>query len=129
MSLLKSRPQQAAATTETTEDTLRRLAGEAMQLRQQLHEVTQERDNALALLEGNVPQAARWLMAKVARQRQELERRCLTSYARRLVLRAFAEAGHQLTDAQWAYIRAQIADERLRQRAAALLPKAARITD
>jgi len=115
--------------TERPEDTIRRLAQENLKLRAQLGETLGDLDALHDQIAGNYPRATFWLQIKVTRQRRELERRSLRAYARRLVLRAYAEAGHTLTDEQWAEIRQKVADARMLGNLARVLPTAASVTD
>lgn len=114
MSLLSRKPASTAGQA-IMESTIEQLVKEKALLERQLNdararlgehrEVWDENRALQQLLDGQVPEAASWLMAKVARQRKALDAMNRKAVSRRLVLRAFTEAGYRLSPQQWAQVR------------------------
>ncbi|HKD97597.1 MAG TPA: hypothetical protein VKB69_08330 [Micromonosporaceae bacterium] len=88
----------------------------SIDLREQLVELTAERDALRAQLEGDLPRATRWLQRKVWRQATALDllnRRVVTQ---RFVLRTLDGLGRSLSAAEYAAARDAVADAELRER-------------
>jgi hypothetical protein len=85
-------------------------------LRQELVELTAERDALRAQLEGDLPAATRWLQRKVWRQATELDRLNRRVTSQRLVLRTLAELGRTLTADEYRTARGAVTDPQLRNR-------------
>src|SRR5262247_613448 len=88
----------------------------SIDLREQLVELTAERDALRAQLEGDLPRATRWLQRKVWRQAAALDllnRRVVTQ---RFVLRTLDGLGRSLSAAEYAAARDAVADAELRER-------------
>lgn len=85
-------------------------------LRQELVELTAERDALRAQLEGNLPAATRWLQRKVWRQATELDRLNRRVTGQRFVLRRLAELGRTLTADEYRTARDAVTDPQLRNR-------------
>jgi hypothetical protein len=83
-------------------------------LRDQLVELTAERDALRAQLAGDLPSATRWLQRKVWRQAAALDALNRRVTAQRFVLRTLDELGRSLTAAEYATAREQIGHEQLR---------------
>jgi hypothetical protein len=88
----------------------------AADLRAQLVEVTAERDALRAQLEGDLPEATRWLQRKVWRQAAALDRLNRRVVTQRFVLRTLDGLGRSLTAAEYRSARDGIADAHLRDR-------------
>jgi hypothetical protein len=84
--------------------------------RQELVELIAERDVLRAQLEGDLPNATRWLQRKVWRQAVELDRLNRRVTSQRFVLRALDGLGRSLTAQEYRDAREAIADARLRER-------------
>ena len=85
-------------------------------LRDQLVELTAERDALRAQLTGDLPSATRWLQRKVWRQAAALDALNRRVTAQRFVLRTLDELGRSLTAAEYATARAPIGSEQPRAR-------------
>jgi hypothetical protein len=85
-------------------------------LRQELVELTAERDALRAQLAGDLPSATRWLQRKVWRQATELDRLNRRVASQRFVLRTLAELGRTLTADEYRIARDAITDSQLRDR-------------
>jgi hypothetical protein len=85
-------------------------------LRQELVELTAERDALRAQLEGDLPAATRWLQRKVWRQATELDRLNRRVTSQRFVLRTLAELGRALTADEYRTARDAVTDPQLRNR-------------
>jgi hypothetical protein len=85
-------------------------------LRQELVELTAERDALRAQLEGHLPAATRWLQRKVWRQATELDRLNRRVTSQRFVLRTLAELGRALTADEYRTARDAVTDPQLRNR-------------
>jgi hypothetical protein len=86
------------------------LHAEVTALRARLVEVTAERDALRAQLEGDLPEAMRWLQRKVWRQRAALDALNRRVLAQRIVLRKLDELGRSLTTDEYRAARSRIAD-------------------
>jgi len=85
-------------------------------LRQELIELTAERDALRAQLEGDLPAATRWLQRKVWRQATELDRLNRRVTSQRFVLRTLAGLGRTLTADEYRTARDAVTDPQLRNR-------------
>jgi hypothetical protein len=85
-------------------------------LRQELVELTAERDALRAQLAGDLPAATRWLQRKVWRQATELDRLNRRVTSQRFVLRTLAELGRTLTADEYRAARDGVADPQLKDR-------------
>lgn len=85
-------------------------------LRQELVELTAERDALRAQLEGDLPAATRWLQRKVWRQATELDRLNRRVTSQRFVLRTLAELGRTLTADEYRTARDAVTDPQHRNR-------------
>jgi hypothetical protein len=84
--------------------------------RQELVELFAERDALRAQLEGDLPNATRWLQRKVWRQAIELDRLNRRVTSQRFVLRTLDGLGRSLTAQEYRAAREAIADAQLRER-------------
>jgi hypothetical protein len=85
-------------------------------LRQELVELTAERDALRAQLEGDLPAATRWLQRKVWRQATELDRLNRRVTSQRFVLRTLADLGRTLTADEYRIARDAVTGPQLRNR-------------
>jgi hypothetical protein len=85
-------------------------------LREQLVELTAERDALRAQLEGDLPRATRWLQRKVWRQAAALDRLNRRVVTQRFVLRTLDGLGRSLSAAEYTAARGAVADDALRER-------------
>jgi hypothetical protein len=85
-------------------------------LRQELVELTAERDALRAQLAGDIPAATRWLQRKVWRQAAELDRLNRRVTSQRFVLRTLDQLGRSLTADEYRSARAAIENGQLRNR-------------
>jgi hypothetical protein len=85
-------------------------------LRDQLVELTAERDALRAQLDGDLPAATRWLQRKVWRQAAALDALNRRVVAQRFVLRTLDELGRSLTAAEYLAARERVASPQLRAR-------------
>lgn len=88
----------------------------ATDLRQELVELTAERDALRAQLAGDLPSATRWLQRKVWRQAAELDRLNRRVTSQRFVLRTLAELGRTLTADEYRTAREAVTDPQLKDR-------------
>jgi hypothetical protein len=87
-----------------------------MTMASDLAEVTAERDALRAQLEGDLPNATRWLQRKVWRQAAALDALNRRVVSQRLVLRTLDGLGRSLTADEFRAARAAVADPALRDR-------------
>ena len=85
-------------------------------LRTQLLEAQAERDALRAQLDGNLPEATRWLQRKVWRQAAALDALNRRVVSQRLVLRTLEELGRSLSVDEYRAARAAVPDPQLRDR-------------
>jgi hypothetical protein len=88
----------------------------ASDLRDQLLELTAERDALWAQLDGDLPTATRWLARKVRRQAEALDALNRRVVAQRFVLRTLDGLGRSLTVAEFHSAKAAIRDDQVRDR-------------
>jgi hypothetical protein len=86
--------------------------------RQQIVELTAERDALRAQLVGDIPSATRWLQRKVWRQATELDRLNRRVTSQRFVLRTLDDLGRSLTAEEYRTARDAVANLQLRERLA-----------
>jgi hypothetical protein len=86
--------------------------------RQQIVELTAERDALRAQLVGDIPSATRWLQRKVWRQATELDRLNRRVTSQRFVLRTLDDLGRSLTAEEYRTERDAVANLQLRERLA-----------
>jgi hypothetical protein len=91
-------------------------ASAAADLRAELVELAAERDALRAQLEGDLPNATRWLQRKVWRQAEALDALNRRVVAQRFVLRTLHDLGRTLTSAEFHAAKGRVADARLRDR-------------
>jgi hypothetical protein len=89
-----------------------------MDIRDQLLEVTAERDALRAQLDGDLPTATRWLQRKVWRQASALDTLNRRIVSQRFVLRTLGELGRSLSVEEYRTARAAVANAALRERIA-----------
>ena len=87
-------------------------------LRQQVAELTAERDALRAQLQGDIPAATRWLQRKVWRQAAALDVLNRRVVSQRFVLRTLDGLGRSLSTTEYGAARARVANAELRERIA-----------
>jgi hypothetical protein len=98
---------------------------EIVKLRVALAETVDEIGALKARLDGDIPQALRWLQRKAERQRYALDRLNRTVLSLHFALRLANRLREPVTAAEWRQAREAIADEALRERVDAAAPKVA----
>jgi len=88
----------------------------SIDLREQLVELTAERDALRAQLDGDLPRATRWLQRKVWRQAAALDRLNRRVVTQRFVLRTLDGLGRSLSTAEYTAARAAAANDEVRER-------------